>query len=292
MATIPFTKGHGLGNDFVLVRAEDLPTPLDGAAARRICDRHFGLGADGVLVWEGGDAAPFMRVFNADGSEPQMCGNGLRVFARWVASVASDGASPRTIGTPAGPRAVRFRQDADGVVDAVTVDMGPAIIDRAALPMRGDGPAEDAVIQLDVGGRPMPLAGTAVSMGNPHFVIFGGEGHASRHFAERYGPRVEAHPDFPEGVNVEFVETQGEAALTVVVWERGCGVTLACGTGACAAAAAAAQKGWVPYDADVTVTLPGGPLQVRVAPEGAAVAMTGPAELIADGAFDAALLAG
>lgn len=250
-----FRKYHGLGNDFLVVDARDPddPTPaaLTPEVVRHLCDRRRGIGGDGVLLVRRGRTAPFaMVVHNADGSLAEMCGNGLRCVARFAHDHLGAGAA-FVVETGAGPRAVRV-----GPED-VRVEMGAA----------HDG--GDVVVDID--GR--PVTGRAVRTGNPHLVLYG-EWDAGA--AERLGPRLERHPAFPDGVNVSFARRRGPRHVELVVWERGCGRTLACGTGACATVAAGRwAERLAGGDDEVRVDLPGGTLYVGGRPE--ALTMRGPA---------------
>jgi diaminopimelate epimerase len=256
-----FAKYHGLGNDFVVVEG-----PLMGAErARRLCDRHRGIGADGVLTVlpaRSGGAA-YMHIHNSDGSVARMCGNGIRCVARWLAERRGlDGSL--VIETDAGPRRCTVHRGSGGEVEAVSVEMGPA---------RVEGEQE-----FTVGGE--RLRAVRVSMGNPHAVFFG-EATAER--ASALGPAIEAA--VPGGVNAGFAAL-GAGSIDLVVWERGAGLTEACGTGACAAAVAAVSGGRLPAGAPIEVRLPGGPLAVLVGEDLARVTMRGPAERVFDGETD------
>jgi diaminopimelate epimerase len=270
-----FEKYEGLGNDFVVVdvdREDDFPEAL----AARVCDRRFGVGGDGVLLVlparQAGHAAR-MKVINADGSVPEMCGNGLRCVALHAAR-ARGGAATLTFETGAGPLACAI--DDDGSTGLVEVDMGVVVW------------TED--LALDIVGERVPLA--LATAGNPHAVTFE---LPPREVIDRLGPRVATHPVFPRGTNVEFarVRSGGERTeIDLVVWERGCGVTMACGTGACATVAVACEKGLAPWDEPVTVHLPGGPLTITMRREDGHAIMRGPARHVFSGTFDARLLAG
>ncbi len=254
--TLSFTKYEGLGNDFVIVTlAADA---LEPATAARICDRHLGVGADGVLVVappvDGGDAR--MVVLNADGSRPEMCGNGLRCVAAHVS--AATGRRELVIETDAGKR----RCVVDG--DEVEIEMGRAVI---------EGP-----IELDVAGARLSLA--RVSMGNPHAITF----EPFPTFATD-GLAVATHPAFASGTNFEVARVTGPRELEVAVWERGVGPTLACGTGACAVAVEACRTERAPFDAPVTVRLPGGALCITVS-RALDVTMRGPARRVFRGELD------
>lgn len=256
-------KYHGLGNDFVLVdlRAGTLAlSPLDPDAARRLCDRRFGVGADGVLgIVPSERASAGMRIRNADGSEPEMCGNGIRCVAKFL----WDGGlrrSPIAIETASGVLDCEVEPGSDGLAATVTVAMGRP---------RVEGLAE----RIEAGGRAFEIA--RVSMGNPHAIAFV-EGEDLLALAERFGPAIEMDERFPARTNVEFAQP-GRDGIDLRVWERGCGITMACGTGACATAVAAAATGRLEAGAAVDVRLLGGSLRIRVAPDLSQVWMTGPA---------------
>jgi diaminopimelate epimerase len=266
----PFVKYQGLGNDFVIVSADALAPALadepggEPALARRLCDRRRGVGADGLLIaaqlatsaagprWQ-------MVVYNADGSRPQMCGNGLRCFVRWLVETGCAPAvvdAPLVVATDAGPKRCVWRGG-----DEVEVEIGRAQMTRAALPMTGDAQgAQDTFASLQAPwGEPVALHG--VSVGNPHAVVWEA-GPRTTESAERLGRWVCEHPLFPAQVNVEFVHERADGALEVIVYERGCGLTQACGTGAAAVVASWAQRAGL-VEAARTVILPGGPLRVR-----------------------------
>jgi len=287
---VRFTKYHGLGNDFVVVdlRSESpAPSPEDPEVVRALCDRQFGVGGDGVLailpaVTAGADAR--MRVLNADGGEAEMCGNGLRCVVKHLWERDETLRKPAlTIDTGAGP--LTCQVDGDGVADVVTVDMGRPRLTRGEIPMTGPESERCVEVPLTVGGRELRLTG--VSMGNPHAIAFVDEtGAALRTLAETVGPTVETHDWFPRKANVEFARLHSESEIELVVWERGVGITLACGTGACATAVAACLTGRAKLDAEILVRLLGGDLTIRVAPDYSAVFMTGPAARVFEADID------
>lgn len=277
--TVRFAKVEGLGNDFVLLmRRESSPAALREelehlrAQAPAWCDRHTGIGADGLLVVgppQSPGAIAGMIVINADGSRPQMCGNGLRCVALLLARAT--GRDRFVLDTDAGPRAVTVTDhgDANGV-GWVEVDMGPAVDTGVTAPAAADG-----------------RSFLGVSMGNPHAIAFVGPGEDPEVLARVLGPGVSADPAYPEGTNVEFARVEDSGRIRLVVWERGAGLTAACGTGACATAAAAVRTARVPGDAPVWVDLPGGPLRIDVPanPE-AGVLMAGPARVVFTGELE------
>ncbi len=262
--TLAFTKYQGLGNDFVVVEADRLMTAAD---AVRLCDRRRGIGADGVLSIlaprHGGVA--YMHIFNSDGSVAAMCGNGVRCVARHLADRRGLRGSI-DVETDAGTKRCLLHHGTSGGVEAVTVEMGPA---------RYLG--EET---FRVGGE--ALVARRVSMGNPHAVFFG---EATRARAARLGPLIERAVE--GGVNAGFASIH-DGRIDLVVWERGAGLTEACGTGACAAAVAAVEAGSLPAGSAVEVTLPGGVLQITVDADRTRVLMRGPAERVFEGRTDLA----
>jgi diaminopimelate epimerase len=252
-----FDKYEGLGNDFLVVECDD-EAEITPARAAELCDRRRGVGGDGVLLIlppQGPDAMTRMRVINADGSIPEMCGNGIRCVAIHAARrMGLRGTASMAIETDAGLR-VCLVQDATGQA-MVTVSMGLAKV------------LGDRAIQID--GQLESF--TEADVGNPHAVLLGMFSSAD---VSRLGPRLATHPSFPRGTNVEFARVSGDR-VDLVVWERGVGVTLACGTGACAAAAVACEKGLAKRETPIQVHLPGGALEVIVRESGQ-VTMRGPA---------------
>jgi diaminopimelate epimerase len=285
---LQFSKYQGLGNDFLLLDGRDLEDGdraygLDAEAVRRLCDRRFGVGGDGVILAlpprQGGELR--MRIFNADGSEPEMCGNGIRCLARFLAD--SDGDEPGRIWqveTLAGRIVPELR--ADGTI---RVDMGPPFLEPAAVPTTLPlGPAGLPQGELEVEGHTFTVA--AAGMGNPHVVIPVEDVEAVQ--LERFGAALERHPAFPARTNVHFVQVLSPEHLVMRVWERGAGPTLACGTGACATLVACHRLGLCQCRA--RLDLPGGPLWIEWAGDGASVFMSGPAEAVFDGVVVPGLL--
>ena len=257
--SLTFWKYQGLGNDFVVVETSELMT---GARAQRLCDRRLGIGADGVLsvlpARAGGVAC--MHIYNSDGSVAAMCGNGIRCVARHLAERRGL-AGELAIETAAGPRRCVVHGERNGRVEGVSVEMGPA---------RYEGERE-----FEAGGE--RLHGHRVSLGNPHAVFFG---EATSERAARFGPLVERA--IPGGVNAGFAAARA-GGLDLAVWERGAGLTHACGTGACAAALAAVKTGLLSAGAPLEVRLPGGRLEITVARDLVGVLMRGPAERAFEG---------
>jgi diaminopimelate epimerase len=280
-------KYHGTGNDFVMLEDLGDERPLSAELVAALCDRRFGVGADGVIrVTRGSTPGEdfFMDYRNADGSLAEMCGNGIRCLGKLVFEHGHTDAIELEVGTRAGTRRLSL-EVRDAVVRSVTVGMGPPAFGLAEIPMVG--PAGDRFVgeRFDLGeGR--AVTATAVSMGNPHLVLFVDDDPADADVT-RLGPVLEHHAWFPEQTNVEFVRPR-EGGLDVRVWERGSGETMACGTGACAALVAANEVGLAPARAEVR--FPGGTLTVeRRADE---VLLTGPAERVFEGEVDPAWLEG
>jgi diaminopimelate epimerase len=279
MSTIRLSKLHGAGNDFLVwnpMNHDDDDrstgdnriefTVMTSDVAARLCDRHRGIGADGLLVlwrsFRGGDCS--MDLYNADGSPAEMSGNGIRCLA-WVANRAGLGDGKRlTVDTTAGRREVALELDAAGDVTSATVDMGAVTFEPAEIPLDAPSPFE-----LEATFHGVTYEGDAAGIGNPHYVLFVDDPAEAR--VTQHGPRLEHDDRFPNATNVEFVAVTGENQLTMRVWERGVGETLSCGTGVCAAAAVAHGRGLV--GADVVVRVPGGEHRVEV---GETVRLHGP----------------
>jgi diaminopimelate epimerase len=266
---LPFYKYEGLGNDFLIVEKEALGgVQLTTEQALALCDRHRGVGGDGVIVLD--VDAPSMHVINSDGSVPEMCGNGIRCAALHLARRAGQSALDVTIETLAGPHpcAVVNRSGEE----SVAVRMAPPSLSPADLPLSSDVPWLDH--SLTAAGRTIRLTG--VSMGNPHAVIFEEVGDARFEI----GPAIQSDPHFPEGVNVGFVSEQTGSSMRLDVLERGAGWTQACGTGACAAAVAAVETGRAAREEQLSIRLPGGTLMITVGAPGDTVLMEGPARRV------------
>ena len=257
-----FTKMQGLGNDYLYVYGE-VPDDIESLSVR-LSDRHFGAGSDGMIYISPSAAADFkMRIFNADGSEAKMCGNGIRCVGKYVYDKGYTDKTRLMVETLSGIKTL----DLDircGKVRSVSVDMGRAEV--------GSG------VQLAVGEETVIC--TPVSVGNPHAVLFVTD--IEKAPLTTLGPRLEKHSFFPGGVNVEFVQVISDRKLRMRVWERGSGVTMACGTGACASAAAAVSKGFCRAEEPVTVVLDGGELKITVGRDGD-VKMSGPAQFVYEG---------
>ncbi len=266
---------HGLGNDFVVVRADSVPDNVNQLAVQ-VCDRNFGVGADGLVYILPSEQADFrMRIFNADGTEPEQCGNAIRCVAKYIYDYKLKEDTSIAIETKAGLQTVKIT-DVDGVAAAVKVNMGAPILDGLAVPTVF---AETPVVNQEIVVDGKSFLFTAVSMGNPHAVIFVDELNDS--LTVQYGSKIEVHEYFPKKTNVEFVKVLSPNEVQMNVWERGVGETLACGTGACATGVAAVLTGNT--GTSVTVHLRGGDLFIEWDREANVVYMTGPAQEVFTG---------
>lgn len=295
-----FTKMHGIGNDYVYVNCfrEHVEHPQE--LARRVSDRHFGVGSDGLILIKPSEVADFeMEMYNADGSLGAMCGNGIRCVAKYVYDYGLTDKTQISVATGSGIKYLELTVK-DGKVSLVRVDMGAPVLEAAKIPVdvsqlaRGNeasdlsqlaqgNEAADGADSRVIGGT-LFAAGeayrvTCVSMGNPHCIVPVGD--VDGLAIEQIGPAFENHPAFPDRVNTEFIRVLDRHTVQMRVWERGSGETLACGTGACAVAVACAQNGWTEHE--VTVRLRGGDLQITWDTERNTVFMTGPAEAVFDG---------
>ncbi|MDF1565527.1 MAG: diaminopimelate epimerase [Deltaproteobacteria bacterium] len=283
---LSFSKYQGLGNDFVLVDGRQAELGLEAAEVRRICERRLGVGADGILELrrpEDPAALVQMVVHNADGSVAENCGNGLRCVVRHL--VRTGEAPPEgeiVIETGAGP--VRARLEGE----EVEVEMGAARSDAASLQLTGplgespDDDPDEPLLQVSLKLKDRKVEGTGVSLGNPHLVLFD----ASREQAEALGQEISTHERFAAGVNAGFAHLAADGGIDLTVWERGAGLTLACGTGACAAVAAAVATRRRPSGRWIEVRLPGGPLKVKAAEDLSQIWMRGPAVHVFDGRLE------
>jgi diaminopimelate epimerase len=270
---LQFTKMHGTGNDFVVIDLISQHYTLRSRDVRKLADRHFGVGCDQVLVVEPPQSPEVdfrYRIFNADGTEVEQCGNGARCFARFVREKKLTTKKIISVETSAGVIELRVRPNHD-----VEVNMGPPQFEPAKIPFAAATRAPSYSIAVD--GSELEIG--AVSMGNPHAVLR--VNNTSRAGVERLGPLIESHPDFPQRVNVGFMQVISDREIRLRVYERGAGETLACGTGACAAVVYGISRGWLRES--VTVGLPGGKLSVSWAGEDQPVIMTGPTAIVFDG---------
>jgi diaminopimelate epimerase len=281
-----FAKYHGLGNDFLVVdlrtaKPDEAARAQDPATVIALCDRQFGVGGDGVLAilpsTTGDDAR--MRVLNSDGSEAEMCGNGLRCVVKELHDRGGVAKEEMAIDTGAGRLVCQL------IGPKITVSMGAPRLLRGEIPMVG--PLGERCVEqpIEVPGQPIRTV-TCVSMGNPHAITFVGSREEARHLAETVGPAIERHAYFPQRTNAEFAFVKSRTEIDLVVWERGAGLTLACGTGACATVVAAILTGRCDEGPAVKVNLPGGSLQIQVMPELSNVKMYGPATHVFDAEID------
>ena len=277
---LTFTKMEGLGNDFVMI--DDRKKTLSSAMsydklARTLCDRRFGIGGDGIiLVLESSTCDIRFRVFNSDGSEAQMCGNGMRCLARYVYEKGMIDKTEITVETLAGVIVPRLNIDDEGRIVSVTVDMGKPVLDAEKIPFI---PASKGGPVHTIDTASGPVSFTPVSMGNPHAVIFVDDITGAPLLET--GPVVEIHPAFPQKTNVEFIQVLSDSEIRMRVWERGAGVTLACGTGACAAVVASVLN--EKTGRTVTVHLDGGDLSITWDKESGHIFKTGPARTVFQG---------
>lgn len=281
MKEMRFTKMEGLGNDYIYVdcMAGEPASDWENLSIR-ISDRHFGVGADGIILIMPSKVADFrMRMFNADGSEGKMCGNGSRCVAKYVYDNGLTRKTEVTLETLAGIKVLKMHLGADGKVDTVTVDMGEPILTAAEVPALSA--SERMVEETLPTAKHGDFAVTAVSMGNPHGVIFVDE--ITDELVLGAGPELERHSAFPDRANIEFVKVIDGETVQMRVWERGSGETLACGTGACATAVAAALTGRT--NRKVTVKLIGGDLSIEWNEKDNHVYMTGPARTVFTGVW-------
>mgnify|MGYP004595983815 FL=1 len=275
-----FTKMQGIGNDYIYVNCfkENVPDPE--SVSIKVSDRHFGIGGDGLVLIMPSDKADFrMRMFNADGSEGMMCGNASRCIGKYVYDKGLTDKTDITLETKSGIKKLHLNPE-NGKVKTVEVDMGEAILRPRDIPMNADG---DSFVNkpVTVDGKEQNI--TAVSMGNPHAVIFTVS--IDKLDLEKIGPSYENHPLFPERVNTEFCEVIDSRTLKMRVWERGSGETWACGTGACATAVAAVLNGFCKRDEEITLKLRGGDLKITYRSDNHVI-MCGEAETVFEGEID------
>src|SRR6267143_2265826 len=270
MGAMPhYVKSHGLGNDYIVIDPVKVPFAVTPEAVRMICDRHRGVGSDGILLVAPATDADFgVRIFNPDGTEAEKSGNGARIFAKFLREHGYTNKDRFTLATLGG-RVTCALEHEDGRVARITVDMGKARFDPL-----------DAI---EVAGRPFEV--TSVSIGNPHCVIVVPD--LDKIDIRELGPKIEAHPAFPHRTNVQFAQVVSRSEVRILIWERGAGYTLASGSSSCAVVAAVHRKGLV--DRDVTVSMPGGRLSISLAADGE-IRMRGPVEEICTGDLSADLL--
>ncbi len=278
-----FVKSHALGNDYLVVDLDRLSFPLTPDAVRAVCHRNFGVGSDGILGLRPSPRADFgLRIFNPDGSEAEKSGNGLRIFAKFLHDHGYTRASSFTVDTAGGLVRATLQVDG-GAVGTITVDMGAATFRSDRIPVAG--PVREVLGEtLEADGERITF--TAVSVGNPHCVVLADALDEAR--ARRLGPLLERHPLFPNRINVQFARVVSRDEVTIHIWERGAGYTLASGSSSCAVAAACVRHGLT--DRDVRITMPGGVLRIAVGDDWS-LRMAGPASEVARGAFSPELVA-
>ncbi len=281
MAKIKFTKMHGTGNDYVYINCFNQSVYNPSELAVKMSPRRFSVGADGVILICPSDVADAkMRMFNLDGSEGKMCGNGIRCVGKYIYDNGIAKKSTVTVETLSGIKTLKI-EAADGIAKTLTVDMGEPEFKPENIPVKGIDGNEIVNMPIDVNGTTYNI--TAVSMGNPHAVVFCDN--VSGLELEKIGPCFENHPIFPEKVNTEFIKVLNETELEMRVWERGSGETLACGTGTCAAVVAAVKNGYCKQDTEITVHLLGGELYITFKNDGH-VFMRGEAQTVFDGEYE------
>lgn len=283
-----FFRGHGLGNDYLVMDPKELTFTLTPANIRAICNRNWGLGSDGILTLVPSRKADFgLRIFNPDGSEAEKSGNGLRIFARFLHAAGKTRRKQFTVDTKGGLVSIELHLDRHGEASAVTVEMGQATFNPAALPCLL---ATDELIEQPIEAASRFLRFTGVSVGNPHCVIFKPKGEQwTREELLALGPALERHPLFPKRTNVQLAVPIGPAEIYILIWERGAGETQASGSSSCAAASAAVRLGLV--QSPVTVKMPGGALNIQVAPD-FTLTMKGPVAEVARGTLSPSFVRG
>ena len=283
---INFTKMEGLGNDYVYINCTKHDISNASHLAKTISDRHFGIGSDGLILIKNSKKADFrMQMFNSDGTEAEMCGNGIRCVGKYVFDKGLTDKTTLKIETLAGIKKLKLNVE-NGKVKTVKVDMGEPILENNLIPIKdgkiykSKGEIQFYKVNIEIDGDLKEL--TCISMGNPHSIVFTKD--VGRLNIEKYGPIIEVDSHFPNKVNVEFIEIIDKHNIKMRVWERGTGETLACGTGACASVVASVLNGYT--ERNVTVELLGGKLDIEWNKEDNHVYMTGPAKIVFEGQLD------
>ena len=277
---LKFTKMYGCGNDYIYFNCFEQQVADPEALSIRLSDRHFGIGGDGIVLICPSDVADAkMRMFNADGSEGKMCGNATRCIGKYMYEHGLISKPEMTLETLSGIKILKMTEQ-DGKIASVRVDMGKAILKPSEIPTRYEG---DTAVSVPLTVDGTEYAVTCVSMGNPHCIVFVDQD-VSTLDLPKIGPSFENHDMFPERINTEFIRVMDDHTLQMRVWERGSGETLACGTGACAAAVAAVLNGYCPKGEDITIHLIGGDLNICYTDE--AVFLTGPATTVFEGSIE------
>ncbi|MGE0643488.1 MAG: diaminopimelate epimerase [Nitrospira sp.] len=283
-----FFRGHGLGNDYLVMDPKELTFKLTPKNIKSICDRNWGLGSDGILALVPSKKADFgLRIFNPDGSEAEKSGNGLRIFARYLHATGKTKKKHFTVETKGGLVTIELHLDRHADAAAATVEMGIATFQPAALPCSLNVPE---LIQQPIEAAGQTHTFTGVSVGNPHCVVFKPSGESwSREELLKLGPALENHPIFPKRTNVQLAVPTGPKEIFILIWERGAGETQASGSSSCAAASAAVRLGLV--KSPVTVKMPGGVLNIHVAPD-CNLTMKGPVAEVARGSLSPSFIRG
>ncbi|MFM9907577.1 MAG: diaminopimelate epimerase [Nitrospiraceae bacterium] len=283
-----FFRGHGLGNDYIVMNPQELSFSLSPSRIKAICDRNWGLGSDGILALVPTKKADFgLRIYNPDGSEAEKSGNGLRIFARYLHAIGKTKKKYFTVETKGGLVTIELHLDRHGDASSVTVEMGRASFQPASLPC---SLAVNELITQPIEAAGQPLTFTGVSVGNPHCVVFKSAGQSwSREDLLKLGPALENHALFPKRTNVQLAVPTGPKELFILIWERGAGETQASGSSSCAAASAAVKLGLV--TSPVTVKMPGGQLNIQVT-EDFNLTMKGPVAEVARGSLSPSFVHG
>lgn len=283
-----FFRGHGLGNDYIVMNPQELSFSLSPSRIKAICDRNWGLGSDGILALVPTKKADFgLRIYNPDGSEAEKSGNGLRIFARYLHAIGKTKKKYFTVETKGGLVTIELHLDRHGDASSVTVQMGRASFQPASLPC---SLAVNELITQPIEAAGQPLTFTGVSVGNPHCVVFKSAGQSwSREDLLKLGPALENHALFPKRTNVQLAVPTGPKELFILIWERGAGETQASGSSSCAAASAAVKLGLV--TSPVTVKMPGGQLNIQVT-EDFNLTMKGPVAEVARGSLSPSFVRG
>ena len=283
-----FFRGHGLGNDYIVMNPQELSFSLSPSRIKAICDRNWGLGSDGILALVPTKKADFgLRIYNPDGGEAEKSGNGLRIFARYLHAIGKTKKKYFTVETKGGLVTIELHLDRHGDASSVTVEMGRASFQPASLPC---SLAVNELITQPIEAAGQPLTFTGVSVGNPHCVVFKSAGQSwSREDLLKLGPALENHALFPKRTNVQLAVPTGPKELFILIWERGAGETQASGSSSCAAASAAVKLGLV--TSPVTVKMPGGQLNIQVT-EDFNLTMKGPVAEVARGSLSPSFVRG
>lgn len=253
-----FVKSHGLGNDYIVIDSKHITFEITPEVIKRICDVHYGIGSDGLLVKYSSDIADFkLRIFNPDGSEAEKSGNGLRIFCKYVFDYGYTRKKEFTVETKGGIVRAKIEKEENGRAKIVTVDMGRATFKPQEIPVNVD---VDECIDVDLNVEDRIFKASCVSVGNPHCVIL--VDNLSEEDIKRYGPIIENHPIFPNRTNVQFVKLISRKEVSILIWERGAGYTLASGSSSCAVASVMYKKGFT--DKEITVNMPGGKLFIQL----------------------------